>query len=179
MFDLDIDPIKPLPWRLFDKERPTVAVLVCHPYRSGVLLVQPYKDDSHMFYMLPQGGIEIGESVIEAARRELREEVKSFAREHGKGNFKVDWSSYKYFGAASNPKARSGLPKRLHVVAFKALVPTLTFNPKEVTAGTWVFDAKTVGRLMEPTKTDNYRKWRITMSALVAAHKAGALILPR
>lgn len=56
-----------------DKFRENVAIIVCNS--AGLVLLCARADNAGMAWQFPQGGIDDGESVLEAAYRELREET--------------------------------------------------------------------------------------------------------
>jgi len=58
---------------LYTRYRPTVKSIVIHEGR--VLLVQSAKDDTGATWIPPQGGVGHNETVFQAIRRELREEL--------------------------------------------------------------------------------------------------------
>lgn len=164
------DPCRPLPWQAFAGDlRPTVVVLLAHPSKKAFLLVQPKKDKTGTTFMLPQGGINEGESVIEAARRELREEIPSFARTNKRAPYKVAWERWEYAGYQENPVTRSGIPKGVHMVLFPALSAKLTCDDRELQGACWVFDKTHFLALMNSTKRGNPVKYRITTRCIVHA----------
>lgn len=58
---------------MIEKFRENVAVVVCN--REGKVLVCARTDQKEDAWQFPQGGIDAGESVVEAAKRELSEET--------------------------------------------------------------------------------------------------------
>lgn len=175
----DLDPTRPLPWQHFAGPRPTVGIMVVHPYHPAVLLIQPQKDLGRTTYMLPQGGIDDGESIYAAARRELCEEFPSFARKNARKAFKVNWKNPSYFGAALNATARSGQEKMLHVVLFQALAPDIHLNAEEIYSAEWFYSRRSVLAVMQNTRAHSLAKWYITLRALIAAKHEGRLQLPK
>jgi ADP-ribose pyrophosphatase YjhB (NUDIX family) len=53
---------------------PRVRVAVCLTAAERLLLVA-HRKGAHRYWLLPGGGVEVGETLVEAARREVREET--------------------------------------------------------------------------------------------------------
>jgi ADP-ribose pyrophosphatase YjhB (NUDIX family) len=53
---------------------PRVRVAVCLTAAERLLLVA-HRKGTHRYWLLPGGGVEVGETLVEAARREVREET--------------------------------------------------------------------------------------------------------
>jgi ADP-ribose pyrophosphatase YjhB (NUDIX family) len=53
---------------------PRVRVAVCLTAAQRLLLVA-HRKGAHRYWLLPGGGVEVGETLVEAARREVREET--------------------------------------------------------------------------------------------------------
>ena len=53
---------------------PRVRVAVCLTAAERLLLVA-HRKGAHRYWLLPGGGVEVGEPLVEAARREVREET--------------------------------------------------------------------------------------------------------
>jgi len=175
MLQKNVDPGRPLPWQMFGQKLPrqTVQVVLCH--MSGVVMVGPKKDSRHCTFIHPQGGICEGETVFEAARREVREEIPSLARQNRRDPFRVAWGNGIYLGSALNPTPRSGVPKAVHVVVFPVVLPRLTVNPNECWTGFWVYEPGTLAQLLEPTRQENPIKYQLIGAAIRGALERGIL----
>lgn len=140
------------------------------PYRPcvGVMLLNP---DGHVFvgkridqmvegWQLPQGGIDDGETPVQAALRELEEEIGTrnamFLREHD------DWLAYdlpgRLLGVALRGRYRGQRQKWLAMrfLGTDSEINVRTAEP-EFSAWRWL-DIETLPRLVVPFKRDTYAK---------------------
>jgi putative (di)nucleoside polyphosphate hydrolase len=131
------------------KLRPNVAICVVNPNQE-VLLVWS-REQRPNDWKLPQGGIEPGETLAQAARRELKEEV-------GLTNvrlLKLRPEVYRYYWPAKLLKRKDGYAKdgyvgqvqSLAIVAVPVTRPKLTPDPREATRVKWVPIAKFMASL--------------------------------
>lgn len=162
-------------WSWFDGElRQVVVTIIC--LRSQVLLVQPVHDPTEQTWLPPQGGCHEGESLLEAARREAKEEVISFARPNKRASMRVEWDSGCYLGSAENLGARSGRPNILHIVAFRAVYPNIQVNPAECRRGVWAFDPDSFDAYLSFTREENPRKYEIIAAGVGSAVERKLLV---
>lgn len=167
---------RPLPWQWFENSQvrqTVVTLLVCN---TGLVVVGPNKDPTRTTYIFPQGGIIPGESILEAARREVREEIPSLRRPASRGPFRVGWDRAVYLGSALNETARSAIPKMCHCVALPVLHRSIVVAPEENWTGFWVWDPGTLEGLLEPTRLQNPAKWGIIRASILSTLRSGLLI---
>jgi hypothetical protein len=109
---MTLDALQPLPRRWFadDSVRHTVVVCVITT-KEQLVLVQPRASEARG-WILPQGGINPGESLMLAAARELREEL-------GWNEGVCDWATVKELGYYDHIVPRCAQTKRLYGVAVR------------------------------------------------------------
>ena len=116
------NPFRPLPrvLRRTPGWRHTAVVVLVNTQQNKLALVLPKKAHPNGF-IPPQGGMQLPhESLAAAARRELGEEVPSVRRPHPHARPRIDWHTCLSLGSVVNPHVRNGVPKHLHVAAFRA-----------------------------------------------------------
>lgn len=167
-------PHSPLPWQWFDDKglRQVVMVIVFHQ-NGAMLLTQPVKDQTATTWIPIQGGCEEGETVLEAARREARGEVVSFARPKSSARWRLLWPQARYLGSASNPHARSGRPSDIHVVGVQAVCRSLKVDPVELRSAQWIYSPEVAEAMLEPTRHENPIKYGLVVAGVQAAVQAG------
>lgn len=176
MLEKVLEPTRPIPWQAFGDESPRPVILpIVVLHQSAVLMAHPVRANPFV-YLPPQGGIYEGEDVVVAARRELREEIPSFARKWSGEQPRVAWDRWKYLGSAENPCARSGRPNMVHVLALPTTYARLRADGVEVTDPMWVHDPDTAEQLLDATAEENPIKARIVAAGIRLAAEAGMLV---
>lgn len=171
-----LDPNRPVPWQAFEVGNPRPVILpIVVLHQTAVLMAHPVRADPFV-YLPPQGGIHDGESVVDAARRELREEIPSFARKWKGEPPRVAWHQWTYLGSAENPCARSGRPNMVHVLALPTTFARLRADGVEVTDPMWVYDPDTAEQLLGATAAVNPIKAQIVAAGIRLAAESGMLV---
>jgi putative (di)nucleoside polyphosphate hydrolase len=138
--------------------RPCVGVMLLNS--SGQVFVGKRIDQVVEGWQLPQGGIDEGETPVEAAFRELEEEIGTrnavFLREHD------DWLSYdlpgRLLGVALRGRYRGQTQKWL-AMRFLGNDSEISVHTAEPEFSEWRWlDIDTLPRLVVPFKRDTYAK---------------------
>lgn len=158
-----------------DMYQDTAVAVITSPDRQAVALVCPVRDPTRQTIMFVQGRVQ-DEAVYAAVRREVREEIPSLARPSKTSSFRVLWDSGRYLGSVQNPKARSGVPKRLHFFVMQATVWTLQPDGVECRDAFWVYDPGAFSELIKPVQLANPTRHAAICAAIVGAQEAGFLL---
>lgn len=128
----ELTPHNVIPRRMYAVCRPTVSVVLVH--NKKITLVQPSADTSGKTWILPQGGIKNDESILEATRRELGNELDVTIE-----------SEVAVLGKYLNklPRHRNEKPKVMIAVAARITSPVLQVN-EENRAAIWASDQHNV-----------------------------------
>lgn len=129
-------------FHLLDFSREAVAAIVENSMGNIVLARIPRYTAGTTNWELPAGDIEMGESVIEAARREVLEET-GYNSEH----YQLIYSYYPMNGSAN---------KLFHIVLCKSSDNKQDFDPNEVSEIGWFTREQVRQMIQEQAITDGY-----------------------
>ena len=135
-------------FHLLDFPREAVAAIVEDSIENIILVRIPRYATDTANWELPAGNIEVGESVIEAAGREVLEETG-----YTSGYHQLIYSYYPMNGNAN---------KLFHIVSCKASVNKQDFDPNEVSEIGWFSRNKIRQMIKDKAITDGY-----TLTALL------------
>ncbi len=151
--------------------RPTVQALVCHNRRQ-ILMTRSARAPQHLkWWIPPQEGINVEETVVEAVARGLKEELGICIP----SNF---LDSAQILGCYDNPlpSARMGIPKRIVAVGIPLFkIEKITLDRIENTDYTLVSSWEELHVAMADVAARRIRKYVNTCEAVVAACKCGLL----
>lgn len=156
----------------FNKGRMTVVIVPIHQKKNVLLVQTSNAPQDHMWWTLPQGGVEGGETLRQALFRELSEEL----------NITENWTVLnlmRVLGESFNQIP----PERNSKIALKRLifvgVPIITHEGiclnKENRSCVFVSSSQALSALMSTVAKKRPNKHHATHSALAVAHKYGML----
>ena len=159
-----------------DNWRDTVVAVLTAPNRMALAMVCSAKDPAGQAVTFVQGGVCVHEAPLRAARREVREEIPSLARQHKKQTVRVQWDRGLYLGSTQIELTRSGTPKRLHFFSLQTTVWNLVPDGKECTGAFWIHDPDVFESILAPTRERNRAKYAAMCAAVYTAQQHGYLL---
>ena len=135
-------------FHLLDFPRAAVAVVVENDNHDVIFARIPRYTTGTSEWELPAGGVEIGETILDAAKREALEETG-----YATANHKLIYSYYPMNGNAN---------KQFHIVHCQALERIADFDPNEVSATRWFTQTELRRRIRDRVITDGF-----TLTALL------------